>query len=310
MTDRQPGGLEDDVRPRMFALAGAGRAFALATIVAADGGPRPVGSQMVVDADQWWGFLSGGCIEADVALHGREVVADGAPCRLVYGQGSPFIDMRLPCGGRLDVLVERIAPGEPALAALAELTAARRPARWVSDGVHRRCAADDGAVDPGGVNVPYIPGQRLLVVGSDPYAIAIAEQGRLMGWEVVLVAPHGPEAAPPIDVVYQTASAGRSLAELRPDCWTAIAVATHDVEADHEALVAALGTEAGYVGVLGARRRLPQRLAALRAAGVSEAALGRLKAPIGLPLRAANAREVAVAVIAEIVAIRHDATLT
>lgn len=64
-------GLEDDVRPRMFAAADAGKRFALATIVATDGGPRPVGAQMVVTEGDSWGFLSGGCIEADVALHAR-----------------------------------------------------------------------------------------------------------------------------------------------------------------------------------------------------------------------------------------------
>src|SRR3546814_2182934 len=59
-------GLEDDIRPHMFAAADEGLCFALATIVAADGGPRPVGAQMVVTETDSWGFLSGGCIESDV----------------------------------------------------------------------------------------------------------------------------------------------------------------------------------------------------------------------------------------------------
>lgn len=118
-------GIEDDMRPRMAEAVRAGRAFALATITAADGGPRPMGSQMLVTEADAHGFLSGGCIEADVALHGREVLTTGIARRLVYGRGSPFIDMRLPCGGRLEVLVERIAPDDGALLALFRRRSAR-----------------------------------------------------------------------------------------------------------------------------------------------------------------------------------------
>ena len=310
MTDWYAGSLEDDMRPRMLTLARQGEAFGLATIVASDGGPRPIGSQMVITEREYWGFLSGGCIEADVALHGRQVVADGEPRRLVYGRGSPFIDMRLPCGVRLEVLIERVRADEPALACLAELTALRRPARWQSDGLHRRCGPADRLPSPDNpdcVDLLYEPVQRLLVVGSDPFALAMAEQARIMGWESILINPFGPETPPPLNINYSRLTVQSALGEARPDAWTAIAVATHDLDGDEEALVAALATEAGYVGVLGARRRLPQRLAGLRAAGVTEAALGRLKAPIGLDLGATNAREVAVAVIAEIVASRRSA---
>jgi xanthine dehydrogenase accessory factor len=93
-------GLEDDIRPRMFEAADRGESFALATIVAADGGPRPPGAQMVITETASWGYLSGGCIEDDVAVNAREVIGDGRPRTLVYGEGSPFIDIRLPCGGR------------------------------------------------------------------------------------------------------------------------------------------------------------------------------------------------------------------
>src|SRR3546814_4792955 len=96
----------------MFAAADEGLSFALATIVAADGGPRPVGAQMVVTETDSWGFLSGGCIESDVARNGREVIRDGRVRTLVYGKGSPFIDIRLPCGGRIEVAIERVGPGD------------------------------------------------------------------------------------------------------------------------------------------------------------------------------------------------------
>ena len=297
-------GMEDDLRPRMFAARVGGRPFALATIVAADGGPRPVGAQLLVFPDGAHGYLSGGCVEADVALHARAALADGEPRRLVYGRGSPFVDMRLPCGGRLEVLVERVAPDDPALAELERLATMRHPAAWSSDGRTRRCV--EGAPGPG--DLAFDPAPRLCVVGHDPFALAIAEEGARAGWETTLVAPDGPATPPPLPVAYSREPAGAAVAALRPDRWTAIAAATHDPDQDHDALVAALGSDAGYVGVLGARRRLPERLARLRAAGVDEARLADLRAPIGLPIGAASAREVAVSVVAELVAHRRGAS--
>ena len=303
MAEWPTAGLEDDMRPRMFAAADTGQAFALATIVEADGGPRPVGSQMVITRDQEWGFLSGGCIEADVALHGREVLADGIPQRLVYGRGSPFIDMRLPCGGRLELLIERIGHDDIAIRRLKALTEARTPARWQSDGTTRHCELVMGAASATlPVTRVYVPYHRLAVVGSDPFALAIADLGGQMGWDSLLLTPFGPAAAPPVAARCDRRTLAEALGALAPDPWTAIAVATHDLELDEEALILALRSAAGYVGVLGSRRRLPERCARLRDAGLTEAEIARLKAPIGLPIRARSPWEVAISVTAEIVA--------
>lgn len=309
MADWLETGLEDDVRRRMFEHASAGRPIALATIMAADGGPRPVGSQMVISESQSWGFLSGGCIEADVALHGREVLAGGEPRSLVYGHGSPFIDMRLPCGGRLDVLVERVPADDPAVERLRHLTGARIPAIWESDGRQRRCRplGEPGDLLPDAtLRRIFQPEQRLAVVGTDPFGLAIAALAQRMGWDVTLLAPSGPAEVPPFDVRCDRRPTATALRDLAPDPWTAIAVATHEIDVDEQVLVPALRSRAGYVGVLGSRRRLPERSARLRAAGLSEAEIGRLKAPIGLAIRARSPWEVAVAVVGEIIAFANE----
>jgi xanthine dehydrogenase accessory factor len=297
-------GLEDDMRPRMFAAAARGEAFALVTITAAEGGgPRGVGSQMVITSSEAAGFLSGGCIETDVAIHARATLKDGTPRRIVYGRGSPFVDTRLPCGGRLELLIERIEPDDPALADLNTAALERRAGTYASDGVTRSFGAElDG---PAVARVGYAPVQRLVVVGGDPFALAIADLGVRQAWEVTLVRPKGPDAPPPLAVVYDRSAPAEALAKIDPDAWTAIAIATHDSELDHEALLAALPSAAGYVGMLGARRRLPERLARLAAAGIAPEALARLKAPIGLALGAANPVEIAVSVIAEIIETRR-----
>jgi xanthine dehydrogenase accessory factor len=303
MSDWYTGGLEDDMRPRMFAAADRGEAFALVTITAAEGGgPRGVGAQMVITRDDMGGFLSGGCIEADVALHGRDVLATGTPKRIVYGRGSPYVDTRLPCGGRLDLLVESIRPDDPALAALRQAHDARRFVTLISDGARRTVV--DGPTDHPNRLRDYAPAQRLVVIGSDAFALAMAAAGQVQGWQVTLVRPKGPETPPPLSIDYRRDDPAAALAALAPDRWTAVAIATHDADLDHQAVRTALGRDTGYVGVLGARRRLPERLARLEADGVTAEDLKRLHAPIGLKIAARAPHEVAAAVIGEIIGAR------
>ena len=302
MSDWYPAGLEDDMRPRLFAAADRGEAIALVTIVAAEGGgPRGVGAQMAVTEAESAGFLSGGCIEADVILHARATLADGQPRGIVYGRGSPYVDTKLPCGGRLELLIERLEPTDPAIRDLRLAEAQRRRVVYASDGRQRSVSAATDQTE----GRAYPPRQRLVVIGSDPFALAIAGLGLNAGWSVDLVRPKGPEARPPLPVGYHRGSIADAFATLGPDPWTAVAVATHDADLDHEALVHALTSEAGYVGVLGARRRLPERMQRLEDAGLSPDALARLKAPIGLAIGARMPVEVAVAVIGEIIAARR-----
>jgi xanthine dehydrogenase accessory factor len=292
----------DDMLPIVAALTASDTPFALVTLHAADGGPRPVGSQMVVTAQRFWGFLSGGCVEADVARHTRAALMEGAPRRLTYGLGSPFFDIRLPCGGRIDLLIEPIPPGDPAMHALIEAARERRAVQYLSNGARRKVSGVD-AILGGGWIVRRLqePRQRLAVVGGDPFALAIAGAGLQQGWEVTLIRPLGPSAPPPLAVTYSTAAPEAALAALVPDPWTAIAVVTHDADLDQEALFAALNSAAGYVGVLGSRRRLEQRKGRLLGAGLPSSALARLRAPIGLAIAARSPREIAVAVVAEII---------
>ena len=304
MSDWYLAGLEDDLRPRMFDLSSRGEPFALVTIVAAEGGgPRGLGAQMVVTASDIAGFLSGGCIEADVALHARETLVDGAPKRLVYGRGSPFIDARLPCGGRLELLVERVAPDDPTIAALGRAETERRIVTLASDG--RTRTALEGDVSAANRLRAYPPRQRLVVVGADPFALAIAQQGLVQGWRVTLLRPNGPETPPPLPVDYRRdADAAAALDALQLDPWTAVALATHDSDLDDQALPAALASRAGYVGLLGSRRRLAARLTKLAEAGLEDAVVDRLHAPIGLKIAARTPQEIATAVVGEIIASR------
>lgn len=299
-------GMADDVRPALAQALARGPA-ALATIIALDGGgPRPVGAQMVFGQGIVSGFLSGGCIEADVEGHARDCLADGVARRLVYGEGSPWPDIRLLCGARIEILVEKIAPDDPAARTLLDLAAARAPAFWVTDGSRRLCLEEPQALWPGAFERAHDPVPRLIVLGGDPTALAMAGLGAQSGFETFLVRPKGPTEPPPlVGVAYRREDPARALAAIGLDAWTAVAVCGHDLERDHEALMAALPSPAPYVGLLGARRRLPERIARLRASGLSERDLSKLRAPIGLDLGGKAPFEVAVAVIGEIMAARH-----
>jgi xanthine dehydrogenase accessory factor len=300
-------GLPEDVRPALRQARAAGRPLALATLVAVDGGgPRPAGTQMVFAEDIVCGYFSGGCVESDVADHAFACLDDGEPRTLVYGEGSPWPDIRLLCGARIEIFVERVAPDDFALAELLAAEADRRPIRWVSDGFARACAAELEPWPEARVEKRYAPKARLVVVGSDPTALAIAQLGAQAEFETTLVRPKGPETPPPLaGVAYLRQEPAAALAAVGLDPWTAVAIATHDSETDHSALLAALPSQAGYVGLLGARRRLPERLARLRAEGISEAAIARLAAPIGLDIGGKAPWEVAVSVIGEILTQRY-----
>jgi xanthine dehydrogenase accessory factor len=316
-------GLAADVRPALARAVAAGRPSVLVSLYAVEGAaPLGEGAQMVFDEGPAAGFLSGGCVEGDIALHAQAALADGKPRRLVYGRGGPP-DIQLLCGSRIELLAETLEPGDPAAARLLALTQARKPALWLSDGVRRMCLAEgdsdeaapialrgalaqaQAATAPAGVSGEaiyrrYGPGHRLVVVGGDPITLAIARLAADAGFETALVRPKGPAEPPPLpDVRYFRGEAAEAFDALGLDRWTAVAVATHDIDIDHEALTRALPSPAAYVGALGSRRRIPERLARLKAQGLNDADMARLKAPIGLNIGARAPWHIAVSVIAE-----------
>jgi xanthine dehydrogenase accessory factor len=302
-------GLADDVRPALARARARGEDVALATIVGLDGGgPRPLGTQMSVARSEVCGFLSGGCLEADLVGHAIAALEDGRPRLLVYGEGSPWPDIRLMCGARIEILLEPLRAADPAVGAMLTFAEARAPCLWLSDGARRACGPPAAAPDawPGAYRRLYEPRPRLIVLGSDPTALAIATLAVESGFETALVRPKGPAEPPPIaGLVYRRDEPAAAMEAIGLDRWTAVAAATHEADVDHAALLAALPSPAFYVGALGARRRLDDRVGQLRAEGVSDTQIARLHAPIGLDIGGKAPFEIAVAVLAQITALRH-----
>lgn len=295
----------DDIRAPLLTVREGLTRFAIATLVDVSGSaPRYVGAQMLITEDEFWGFLSGGCIEADVARHGREAMAEGAPRLLRYGDGSPWIDIKLACGSGISVLVEPVAADELAVAALCESYTARVPLQWSSNGAERSAVPGENSAadawDGTHYRKTFEPPLRLVLIGEDGAALTAAALALEMGWEAVLITPGGPDHPPLPGLAYFCSDAATALAALSIDRWTAIAVLSHDREDDERGLAAALVSDAFYVGAIGARTRLDARIAKLREHGVSEADLARLHAPIGLHGFGKAPRDVALSLVAEV----------
>jgi xanthine dehydrogenase accessory factor len=301
-------GWADDVRPLLAEALAAGRPAVLATLLRVEGSaPREAGTQMLFDGERASGYFSGDCIEGDVARHAAEVMADGQPRRLHYGAGSPWIDIRLRCGGALHILVERIAPDCAAARALIAAGARREACLWTSDGTHRTVSpAPGGAPLLACEDAPlrfmrrHDPARRLIVSGGDPGALALAQLGAMAGFETLLVRPAGPQGPPPLPgVTYRREEPAALLASIGVDRWTAYVGATHEDHEDLGACLHALRHGAGYVGMIGARSRAAGRIAALAKAGATDAELARLHLSPGIAGLGKAPWEVATGIIAE-----------
>jgi xanthine dehydrogenase accessory factor len=301
-------GWSDDIRPALAAALADGRPAVLATLYRVEGSaPRGPGAQMLFVDGKASGYFSGDCIEADVARHAAEVLVDGGPRRLHYGTGSPWIDIRLRCGGALYILVERILPDSHAARGLLRNAEERRPCLWSSNGTRQDLLPGDDApllaatLDPLHVRRRYDPPRRLIVSGGDPGALALAQLAAEAQFETILLRPAGPSGPSPFAKVrYLREEPSRGLAALGVDRWTAYVGATHEDHHDLCACLYALRHDAGYVGMIGAKSRSPDRLAALEAAGATPKELTKLRLSPGIAGLGKAPWEVAVGILAEV----------
>jgi xanthine dehydrogenase accessory factor len=153
------------------------------------------------------------------------------------------------------------------------------------------------------------PPPRLFVLGAVDYAAALCRMARAAGWRPYVCDPRTafatPERFPEAEEVV-AAWPDEAFARLGIDRATYIAVLTHDPKLDDAALTIALRSDAAYVGAMGSRRAQQRRRERLIEAGITEAELERMSAPIGLDLGATSPEETALSIMAEVVAVRND----
>lgn len=150
----------------------------------------------------------------------------------------------------------------------------------------------------------HVPAPRLVVVGAVHISQTLAPMATMAGFDVAVVDPRTAFATPERFAGIELHGVWpQDYLEQRPlDSYTALAAVTHDPKIDDPAIRAALEAGCFYVGALGSRKTHAGRLERLAGAGLAEAALSRIAAPIGLAIGAASPAEIAVAVLAEIIA--------
>jgi xanthine dehydrogenase accessory factor len=154
----------------------------------------------------------------------------------------------------------------------------------------------------------HVPPPRLVITGAVHISQALAPIARIVGYDVVIVDPRTAfattERFPDVKVIAEWPDT--ALPPLAIDRYTAFAALTHDPKIDDPALAHALARECFYIGALGSKKTHARRLERLKGQGVSDAAIARIHAPIGLAIGAVSPPEIAVAIMGEITARRRE----
>ncbi|MDR3409295.1 MAG: XdhC family protein [Methylovirgula sp.] len=312
-----------------------GNGVALATVVETWGAaPRPVGSHLVVASDgAFLGSVSGGCVEAEVIEEALDAIKTGTPRLLEFGVADETAwRAGLSCGGRINVYVERIDAGQrDLLAALGAERDSRRAAILLTDlksGAKRLLRAENlsqdffraeletrlrlgrsGLLTGGNIfALAQVPQIRLLILGASHIAQALAVMTRVLDFETIIIDPRGafatPERFPGCAVIAEWPQ--DALPRLGLDPYTAVALLAHEPRIDDPSISAALTARCFYIGALGSRKTHTKRLDRLRAAGIAECDLARIHAPIGIDIGALSPGEIAVSILAELIAARSQ----
>ncbi len=328
---------DDELFAQLARWRAGGRGVALATVVKTWGSsPRPEGSHLAAEAaGAFVGSVSGGCIEGAVIGEAQAAISDGQPRLLEFGVSDARAwEVGLACGGKVQVFVARVQDG--LFDALMAARAARRPAVVVThlaDGAQALLADDavsgeltlseeqraealrllrsdkSGVLESSGGALfarSYAQAPRLVIVGAVHVTQALAPMAAMAGFEVTVVDPRRAfataERLPGVAV--STEWPDEALARLAPDARTAVVTLSHDPKLDDPALVAALKSQAFYIGALGSRRTHAARIERLTAEELG-AQLARIHAPVGLDLGGRSPAEIAVSILAQVIQARY-----
>ena len=306
-----PPGLARDLDSLNFAVDQhrAGARVALVTIVGLDGPfSRPLGAQLAVTEDgRFVGSVSGGCLEAALTEEAMGAIRAGRNRTLRYGVGSPYIDVRLPCGGGIDLVVDA-APDMGVLERAVALGNARKPFALAFDPLSTSTSLRllEQAAPYAGSGGEFVrrfdPGLRLVLAGRGWEIVAMARLARQAASEIVVASQESatldycrPHAERLIHLTTPT-----NIPPMPIDDCTAVACLFHEHEWEIGLLMDALRSPAFYVGALGSRQTHARRLETLRALGLGPDDLERLKGPIGV-FRSYDPMSLSISALAEIV---------
>jgi xanthine dehydrogenase accessory factor len=289
----------DEVLSKAEEWRDAGEEVALATVVATRrSAPRPLGSKLAVTSGgRLFGYVSGGCVEADVAERAKSIIAGEPPELVSYGiSDDQAWAVGLPCGGEIDVFVERFS-GTPHLdlgTSYVVVAGTGVGERWHDDARGRTGLREEGSRSIFAEAVA--PPPRLVAFGAGDIAEALCALARPLGWRTVVVDPRAGLATPErVPSAHELIVAWPDDVEV--DVSTALVSLVHEERLDIPALRRGVEGGAFYVGALGSRRAQEKRREAL-----GELA-DRVRGPVGLDLGGQTPAEIALEILAEMLAV-------
>ena len=302
----------------------AGDRIAIATVVQTWGSsPRPVGSWLVMRADgQVAGSVSGGCIEDDLMRRVQtEILTRSTPELVIYGVSQEeAVRFGLPCGGTLRLLVEP-HPQLSILENLLESISNQQIVRRILNIQTGESTLEAGARNDvfsfaaDVMKTSYGPRWRMILIGAAQLSLYLADFAIASDFEVIMIDPREEYAASleaSIDkdnLKFIQDMPDDALLTLGVDPHTAVVALTHDPKLDDLALIEALKSPAFYVGALGSHTNNQKRKARLREFDLTQAQVDRLFGPVGLAIGALTPPEIAIAIMAEIIAVQRGVAL-
>ncbi|MBS3666384.1 XdhC family protein [Halomonas boliviensis] len=283
---------------------------ALVIVTSTEGGAvRMPGALMAVsDTGESCGYISGGCIDADVVNNAREALRSGQTAWLRYGNGSPFMDLPLPCGGAIEICVLPSAKADILSACHYRLASRLKVTLNLTETGDLQLGQPTAASV---LSFPYTPKLRLRIAGRGADSLALARLAMASGIQTELQLRDGTDIQDAQrqginDVTKLTVPS--TLPELDDDPWTAFLLAFHDVDWEEKLLAQALEGSAFYIGAIGSKATHARRCDSLRVhAGFTENQISRIRGPVGLIPSMRDASMLAVSILAEIVeAYQHE----
>lgn len=288
---------------------------ALVVVIATEGGgTRAPGALMAVTrSGKTAGYVSNGCVDAAVVLNAQDAISRNEATQVRYGKDSPFLDIKLPCGGSLDLLIIP-TPNPKTISEAAKKLIERHPTtlRFSADGTVVLAENISGKTEWRGEDFigHYVPKLKLRVIGRGIEPLALAKLGLASDMEVILQSPDEAlvASAAGIGAKADLIQVGQSL-NAGDDPWTACILMFHDHDWEYDILAEALKSDALYIGAMGSQKTHEIRSAILRERGVSELDIQRIKAPIGLIPRTRDASMLAISTLADVAAAFQKATI-
>lgn len=294
----------------------AGHPVAIATVVQTWGSaPRPVGSWVAIRQDgQVAGSVSGGCVEDDLIRRVQtEILTRNTPEMVVYGVSQQeAARFGIPCGGTLRLLIEP----KPELALLEELLRAislHQITRRSVDIASGKSILEDGnrsdtfSYDEKTMRTTYGPRWRMVIIGAGQLSLYTADFALASDFEVIVIDPREEyaEGIKRDDLTFIKGMPDDVLLEIGIDPHTAVVALTHDPKLDDLALMEALKSSAFYVGALGSKVNTQKRKERLLDFDLSDEQVKKLHGPVGLHIGALTPPEIAVSILAEVIAVKY-----